>query len=113
MHELSLSNGMLEIIRKRAVEDGFDRVLAVRLEIGVLSCVERAALSFCFESVTRGTVAEGARLEILDVAGEAWCWDCEAVVPLARRGEACERCGGYRMKLRDGDNVRIKELEVA
>lgn len=113
MHELSLSHGMLAIIEKCAVEDGFDRVLGVRLEVGALSCVECAALSFCFESVTRGTLAEGARLEILDVAGEAWCWDCEAVVPLARRGEACERCGGYRLKLRDGDQVRIKDLEVA
>ena len=113
MHELSLSNGMLEIIQKQAVEDGFDRVLVVRLEVGALSCVEREALSFCFESITRGSVAEGARLEILDVAGEAWCWDCEAVVPLARRGEACERCAGYRLKVRDGEQVRIKELEVA
>jgi hydrogenase nickel incorporation protein HypA/HybF len=113
MHELSLSNGMLEIIEKRAVGEGFDRVLIVRLEVGALSCVERAALSFCFESVTRGTVAEGARLEILDVAGEAWCWDCEAVVPLTRRGEACQRCGGYQLKLREGEQVRIKELEVA
>jgi hydrogenase nickel incorporation protein HypA/HybF len=113
VHELSLSNGMLEIIEKRAVEDGFDRVLAVRLEVGALSCVERAALSFCFESVTHGTVAEGARLDILDVAGEAWCWDCEAVVPLARRGRACECCGGFQLKVRDGEQVRIKELEVA
>lgn len=113
MHELSLSNGMLEIIRKQALEDGFERVLVVRLEVGALSCVERAALEFCFESVTRGSVAEGARLEILDVAGEAWCWDCENVVPLARRGEACERCGGYRLKVRDGEQVRLAELEVA
>ena len=113
MHELSLSNGMLEIIRKQALEDGFDRVLVVRLEVGALSCVERAALEFCFESVTRGSVAEGARLEILDVAGEAWCWDCENVVPLARRGEACECCGGYRLKVRDGEQVRLAELEVA
>ena len=113
MHELSLSNGMLEIIQKRETEDGFDRVLVVRLEVGALSCVEPAALSFCFESVTRGTVAEGARLEIDEVPGEAWCWDCEAVVALARRGEACGFCGGYQMKVRDGEQVRIKDLEVA
>jgi hydrogenase nickel incorporation protein HypA/HybF len=113
MHELSLSHGMLEIIQKRASEDGFERVLAVRLEVGALACVEPAALAFCFESVTRGSVAEGARLEILEVAGEAWCWDCEAVVSLARRGEACAGCGGYRLKVRDGEQVRIKELEVA
>ena len=113
MHELSLSNGMLEIIEKRAVEDGFDRVLVVRLEIGALSCAERSALEFCFESVTRGSVADGARLEIADVSGMAWCWDCEAVVPLARRGEACERCGGFRLQVRRGDEIRIVELEVA
>jgi hydrogenase nickel incorporation protein HypA/HybF len=113
MHELSLSSGMLEIIEKQAIEVGFDLVRVVRLEIGALTCVELDALRFCFESVTRGSVADGARLEIVGVPGEAWCWDCEAVVPLARRGEACERCDGYRLKVRDGEQVRILELEVA
>ena len=113
MHELSLSNGMLEIIEKQAAEAEFGRVLVVRLEVGSLSCVERDALAFCFDSVTRGSVAEGARLDILPVPGAAWCWDCEDVVSLARRGEACERCGGYRLRVRDGEQVRIVELEVA
>jgi hydrogenase nickel incorporation protein HypA/HybF len=113
MHELSLSNGMLEIIEKQAIETGFDQVRVVRLEVGALSCVERDALRFCFDSVTRGSVADGARLEIVDVPGEAWCWDCEAVVPLARRGEACGRCDGYRLKVKDGEQVRILDLEVA
>jgi len=112
MHELSLSNGMLEIIEKRALEEGFDRVLVVRLEVGALSCVEHAALSFCFASVTRGSVAQGARLEIRDVAGEAWCWDCATVVALARRGDACPRCGGYLLEPRAGEQVWVKELEV-
>ncbi len=112
MHELSLCNGMLEIIEKQAIESGFDRVRVVRLEVGALSCVETAALEFCFESVTRGSVAEGATLEIASVPGAAWCWDCAAVVPLARRGEACEGCGGFRLRVRDGEQVRIVELEV-
>lgn len=112
MHELSLSQGMLEIIEQQAAVADFDRVRAVRLEVGALSCVERQALEFCFESVTRGSVAEGAALVITDVPGAAWCWDCEAVVPLARRGEACEHCDGYRLKVKDGEQVRIVELEV-
>lgn len=113
MHELSLSQGMLEVIEKRAAEEGFDRVLVVRLEVGALSCVEHKALSFCFASVTHGTLAEGARLEIRDVAGEAWCWSCETIVPLARRGDACPCCGGYQLNPRSGEQVWIKELEVA
>lgn len=112
MHELSLSQGMLDIIRQQALEQRFARVRVVRLEIGALSCVEPAALAFCFESVTRGSVADGAALDIVEVSGEAWCWDCGATVSLLRRGEACERCGGYRLQVRDGEQIRLKELEV-
>ena len=112
MHELSLSQGMLDIIEQQAATSGFESVRVVHLEIGALSCVERQALEFCFESVTRGSIADGAGLEITDVAGAAWCWDCEAVVALTRRGEACERCNGYRLKIEDGERVRIVELEV-
>jgi len=112
VHELSLSNGMLDIIQRQALEQRFARVRVVRLEIGALSCVEPDALAFCFESVTRGSVAEGAALDIVTVAGDAWCWDCEAGVSLFRRGEACARCGGYRLQVRNGEQIRLKELEV-
>lgn len=112
MHELSLSNGMLDIIRQQALEQRFARVRVVRMEIGALSCVEPDALKFCFESVTLGSVAEGAALHIVTVPGEAWCWDCQTSVSLLRRGEACARCGGYRLQVRDGEQIRLKELEV-
>ena len=97
MHELSLSQGMLDIIEQQAATSGFESVRVVHLEIGALSCVERQALEFCFESVTRGSIADGAGLEI---------------VALTRRGEACERCNGYLLKIEDGERVRIVELEV-
>jgi hydrogenase nickel incorporation protein HypA/HybF len=112
MHEMSLSSGMLDIIEQQAREQCFARVRVVRLELGVLSCVEPEALAFCFDSVTRGSVAEGATLDIVSVPGSAWCWDCEAVVSLLRRGEACARCGGYGLQVRGGEQIRIKELEV-
>jgi len=112
MHELSLSQSMVGIIEHQAVLHDFSRVSKVRLEIGVLSCVEPEALTFCFDTVTRGTLAEGATLEIMTVSGLAWCLDCEAVVAMRRRGEPCARCGGYRLQLRAGDEMRIKDLEV-
>lgn len=112
MHELSLSQGMMDIIREQAAREHFARVRLVRLEVGALSCVEPEALAFCFKSVTHDTVAEGAALDIVTVPGQAWCWDCEAVVDLAERGRPCDRCGGYKLKVRDGDQIRLKELEV-
>lgn len=113
MHEMSLSQGMLEIIQDQATANSFHRVKVVRLEIGALSCVEPAALEFCFDSVTRGTLAEGATLDVKKVPGRAWCWDCSQGIDIEQRGDPCPRCSGYRMQIRSGDEMKIKELEVA
>ncbi len=112
MHELSLSRSMIGIIESEAATHGFGRVSKVRLEIGALSCVAPEALSFCFDAATRGTVAEGADLEILTVPGSAWCRDCDTAVPIGQLGEPCPRCDGYSLRIQAGDEIRIKDLEV-
>ncbi|NNG05232.1 MAG: hydrogenase maturation nickel metallochaperone HypA [Inquilinus sp.] len=112
MHEMSLTRSMVGIIEGQAATHGFQRVSRVRLEIGELSCVDPEALTFCFDAATRDTVAEGATLAILTVPGQAWCRDCDMAVPIGQRGEPCPRCGDYRLQIRAGDEIRIKDLEV-
>ncbi len=112
MHELALSHSMVEIIEREAVLQAFERVETIRLEIGVLTCVEPEALRFCFDTATRGTVAEGARLEIIAVPAEASCRDCGAERAIRRWGTACTACGGHRLDVHGGDQMRIKDLEV-
>jgi hydrogenase nickel incorporation protein HypA/HybF len=34
-------------------------------------------------------------------------------VTLAQRGEACPRCGSYQLQLAEGDEMRVREIEVA
>jgi hydrogenase nickel incorporation protein HypA/HybF len=113
MHELALCQSVLNTLREQARIHRFDRVTTVRLEIGVLSCVSRDAIEFCFAAVTRGTLADGAGLELIRLPGQAWCLDCELAVAIGERHEACPRCGGYRLRLMQGDEMRIKDLEVA
>ncbi len=113
MHEMSLSQSMLEIIQEQAAVNGFQYVNIVRLEIGALSCVEPEALEFCFDSVSRGTVAEGATLEIVRVPGRAWCWNCSHLVEVERHGDPCPDCSRFEMQTRSGSEMKIKELEVA
>lgn len=112
MHELTLCQNMVEIIEREAVLQAFERVEAVRLEIGALSCVEPEALRFCFDTATHGTVAEGAELEIIAVAAEARCRDCGAEQAFRRWGAGCAACGGHRLDVRGGTEMRIKDLEV-
>jgi hydrogenase nickel incorporation protein HypA/HybF len=113
MHEMALAESMLEIVEATARRTGAERVIAVRLEIGALAHVEAAALRFCFDAVTRGSLAERARLEIVTTPGEAWCMPCGETVPLAGLGAPCPQCGGYQLSVSQGDAMRVKEIEVA
>ncbi|HUO54449.1 MAG TPA: hydrogenase maturation nickel metallochaperone HypA [Rhodoblastus sp.] len=112
MHEMSLTESVVEILCEEANRQGFSRVKRVWLEIGALSGVEPEAMEFCFDVVTRGTLAEGAQLEIIRTPGQGWCLDCEKDVALSERFGTCPDCGGGRVQMTAGDEMRVKELEV-
>jgi hydrogenase nickel incorporation protein HypA/HybF len=113
MHELALAESICDIVVDAARRNGASRVTAIRLEIGALSCVEPEALRFCIDAVTRGSVAEQARLEIVATPGAAWCMPCGASVPLVALGDACPRCGSYQLAVSRGDAMKVREIEVA
>ncbi|MBE0625893.1 MAG: hydrogenase maturation nickel metallochaperone HypA [Burkholderiales bacterium] len=112
MHEMSLMEGVLQLIEDAARLEKFSRVTTVWLEIGQLAGVEAEAMRFCFEAATRGSVAEGARLEILAIPGSAWCAQCSAAVAMSETPAACPQCGTYQLRVTGGTEMRVKELEV-
>ena len=84
----------------------------VIVEVGVLGHVDPHALEFAFELAAQDSPAAGAELEILEIEGRAWCMDCSAAVTVTRRGDPCPGCGGFGMIVEQGDELRLKELEV-
>ncbi len=112
MHEMSLCEGIIEILQDEAEKQGFTRVKQVILEIGALSHVEPDAMRFSFDAVSKNTLAEGAKLTIVDIPGSAWCMDCAKNVDIAQRYDACPVCGGVQLQVTGGDEMKIKELEV-
>ncbi|MBI5529074.1 MAG: hydrogenase maturation nickel metallochaperone HypA [Deltaproteobacteria bacterium] len=69
MHELGLTQDLVDLVTAKAVAEGVAKVISVRLMVGEFAGVEPDSVSFCFEVVSRGTVAENARLEIERVPG--------------------------------------------
>lgn len=112
MHEMSLCEGVLQAIEDNARQQHYEKVKTVWLEIGALSGVEVEAMRFCFEVVMKGSIAEGAGLEIVDTPGQAYCMQCMKSVTVTQRYDACPFCGGFQLHVTGGDEMRIKELEV-
>jgi len=112
MHEMSLAEGVLQVITDSAASNAFTRVKTVWLEIGALAGVEAEAMRFCFDAVVKGTLLEGANLEIIRTEGQGWCMACGKTVAIEQRYDACPLCGGYRVEATGGMEMRVKELDV-
>ncbi len=108
MHEMSITRNIVAIVGEHA---GDRRVLRVRLEIGKLSAVIPEAIRFCFDIATRGTVLEGARLEIVEIPGRARCRECGRKIDLKGPVGSCP-CGSRHLERLAGEELKIKEMEL-
>ncbi|NVJ91928.1 MAG: hydrogenase maturation nickel metallochaperone HypA [Methylocystaceae bacterium] len=112
MHELSLTQGVLDILEDYAKQNDFKRVKTVWLEIGKLSHVQPEAMTFCFDTVMKDSIADGAKLIIIETPGQAICVDCGTQTEITSRIAECPDCGSYKLHVSGGDEMRVKELEV-
>ncbi|MEO8714246.1 MAG: hydrogenase maturation nickel metallochaperone HypA [Acetobacteraceae bacterium] len=109
MHELSIANAVVEACAERA---SGSRVIRVRLEIGALSAVMPDAVRFCFDLCAKDTVVEGAVLEIHEIAGRADCRDCGGTIAMTSPIGRCD-CGSIDLRIVAGEELRVKEMEIA
>lgn len=112
MHEMSLAEGVLQLVVDTACREAASRVKTIVLEIGRLSSVEPEAMRFCFEAVARGSLAEGAGLEIVDVPGVGWCLSCGVTVAIDELYSPCPTCGSHQVQATGGREMRVKEIEI-
>jgi hydrogenase nickel incorporation protein HypA/HybF len=112
MHEMSICMSVVEALKEQAKVHSYTRVKSVLLEIGPLAGVEAESLLFCFDAVAQGTLADGAKLEIVHTPLVAWCMTCAKNVTPEHRFDGCPECGGYQLQITGGNELRIKSMEV-
>lgn len=112
MHELGITQSIVEIAERTARENGGNKVLSVTVEIGALSGVIPDAIEFCFEACAAGTMLEGCQLLIDAIPGRGRCPECRLEQKIDNHSFACESCGALGLERLQGEELRIKELEV-
>lgn len=113
MHELSLAEHIVELVQAAAQREGFSAVRVLRLQAGALSGVEVQALRFALDAVAPRTCLQGARIEIDEPPGQAWCPACAQTVTIDSRIDPCPQCGGFGLRVTGGTELRVAELIVA
>ena len=109
MHELAIAEGIVRIAAEHA---GDRRVTKVELKVGHLRQVVPSALAFGFELVARGTVVEGAELQIDEVPARVRCERCHAQAELPGFPLCCPVCGSLDVAVTEGEELHVEALEV-
>ncbi len=112
MHELSLMENTLAVVFEEARKNGAERVTSLRMRVGALSGVVPEALTFAFEALTQGTLAEGASLQIDPVAPACYCMACRREFEPGPYSFECPSCGSPSAELRRGRELEIVSFEV-
>ena len=109
MHELSIAEAIVAIAERHA--EG-RIVTKVEVRVGHLRQVVPSALEFAFELVCKGTVLDGAELELEDVPARGRCRDCGVETTMSGFPLACSACGGLDMEILAGEELQVESLEL-
>ncbi|HEU5401657.1 MAG TPA: hydrogenase maturation nickel metallochaperone HypA [Terriglobales bacterium] len=112
MHELGIASSVLEAVAKEAERRPNTRFLKVGLRIGELAAVDRDALSFGWEVLTKDTAWHGLALEIESVPRRQRCTVCGHEFEAPDFMTACPKCAELMTVTIAGDELDIAYLEV-
>jgi hydrogenase nickel incorporation protein HypA/HybF len=116
MHELSVTKNVLQLVIKHAEANKVSKVVGVKLEIGEMRDIVEDLMQKCFLYMARGTVAEGAAVQIKVIPLTCMCRDCNKVFPVdSHKGFdnlSCPKCGGNNLVPYTGQEFFIKEIDV-
>ncbi len=119
MHEMSIAESIIGIVDeelarhcRHAAGSGRPHVRTIDLKIGRLRAVVPDNLEFCFAAASRGTVLEGAVLEIEEVPVRVSCGRCRQISILEEPLFRCGRCGDTDLEVISGMELEIDSIEV-
>ena len=112
MHELSIAQGIVDIIRQYVPEEQTADVRLVKIRVGPLAGVVPDSLDFCFGAIVNDTPLSTARLDIEEVQLQSQCGGCGEVFTVEGAYFLCPRCGSSDVKVISGTELQVVEIEL-
>ncbi len=112
MHELSLVAGLFEVLEAKAREARASRVASVKLRVGEMSGVVPELLASAFDAYKKGTLADGASLEVEIVPVRPRCRACGGTSWREEMGFLCASCGSRDLEVVEGREIVLERLAV-
>jgi hydrogenase nickel incorporation protein HypA/HybF len=112
MHELSLTQNVLNAALENASQAKAERVRRVNLVLGEFSDESEDSIQFYWDELAAGTPAQGAELHFERVPAELECVDCGSKFTSAEVSSECPFCLSPRIRITSDDDIRLESIDV-
>jgi hydrogenase nickel incorporation protein HypA/HybF len=112
MHELAITESILNIALQHAQKANASRVTEINLLIGNLSSIIDDSISFYWEIISRDTVCAQSTLHFTRIPGHLKCNDCSIEYDLDNGLIPCPKCSSSNVTILRGNEFRVDSIEV-
>jgi len=112
MHELSITESILEIALRHAEQAGAAQVTDIHLVIGQLATIVDDSVQFYWDMISQKTPAEHARLHFRRIPAELECQTCGQRYGLADTDLACPNCTSLSFHILTGEEFYMEAIDV-
>jgi len=112
MHELSITQNILNIVNEHAQRASAQRITIINLVVGELTGFVDDSIQFYFDMLSPGTLSEGAKLAIRRVPARIRCRACGEEFELRDFNWVCPRCSAIGGDVLQGREFLVESIEV-
>lgn len=112
MHELTVTESILDIVKRHATQANAKRVKDIYLVIGQLSSIVDESVNFYWNIIAQDTLAEGASLHFRKIPAKFMCLECNQSFPLNTDDFRCTNCGSSKLKIVAGREFFVESIDI-
>ena len=114
IHELAITESLLKIVLKHAEENDADKVVSVQLQVGELRDIVEVWMQHYFDYLSKGTVADGAKIMIRTIPATLRCESCahQFSADIRSSDPLCPLCSCNSWQVTGGEEFLIESIGV-
>jgi len=112
MHELPVTQSIVSIASEEAYKHNVKVVKEIRIKLGRLTGLMPSCIQYYFDIISKGTVVEGAILNIEKLPIRIRCGSCGKESIIDVNSYLCSFCNSNDIKIIGGNEFYIESLEV-
>jgi hydrogenase nickel incorporation protein HypA/HybF len=112
MHELSVTESILEISLRHASSQKAKRITNLYLVIGQLASIVDDSVQFYWDIVSKSTIADGAILHFRRLPATMLCLDCSNQYVPDKKGFACPNCNSEHIQVVSGEEFYMEAIDI-